>query len=139
MLSIGNVIEAHHADISRDVEPSFPECVQKSERHVVIRSENRREIVSPQEFASRTVTEIRGPIAQNRRIRVEICAVDLAEKAAHPGLGLDPVLWPREVEDLSVTELDQVTSRHTSPRDLVDREGAMLRVHSGLKAHVRHI
>jgi len=88
----------------------IPEGVHKSERHMVARGEHGREIPSSQELAAREVAELRAPVTQDRGVRVEFRVVDLRQEPAHPGLGLDPVLRAREVDDLAVAQVDQMTA-----------------------------
>ena len=97
--------------IGGHVETGVAERVHEPDRHLVVRREHRREVGVPGEFAAGVAAEVRSPAAEDRRVQREVGVVDGVEESAHPRLGLDPVLWTRDMHDLAVSEAHEVLSR----------------------------
>lgn len=71
-------------------------------------------------------------------MRAQVCVRHRVKEAAHPRLGLDPVLRPGQMDDVAVTEPDQVLGGEARPGDLVGGEAPVLGAPAGLQADVRH-
>ena len=138
MPGLRDVIEADHADISRDIEPGLAERVQQAERHLVVRGEHRGEVPVGKEFPTGVIAELCRPVSEDRRVGAQIGVIDLVEETLHPGLGLDPVLRAGQMDDLAMPQVDQVPGRRLRSRDLVDRQAPRLIPTTRVERHQRN-
>lgn len=100
----GYVIETDDADLARHLDAGIPEPVHEADRHQIVRCEDGGEIPATHELSAGEVTEIRGPIAPDRRERRQVSLPERVEIAAHARFRLNPVLGSCQVENVAVSQ-----------------------------------
>jgi hypothetical protein len=119
---LGDVVEPDDADVPGNRPAGAAERVDETEGHLVVGGEDGRETPGPGQLQAGVVTEGGRPVAEDRRRHRHVGVDHLEQEALHPGVGLDPLLGPRQVHDVAVAQPDQVSGGRPGAGHLVDEE-----------------
>ena len=101
--------------------------MQQTDRHLVVRGEDRRRPARPEspsgdEFRAERIAARRQPVPHERPRHLQPGGLECAPPAALALDRVDRPGRPGEVQDVAVTECDEVVDREPRPLELVDRD-----------------